>query len=56
MIVTKIERQKRNSQRVNLFLDGEFAFGIHDEVLLRSGIRKWDRLTEETLDTIRVSE
>ena len=56
MIVTKIERQKRNSRRVNLFLDGEFAFGIHDEVLLRSGIRKGDHLTEEALELLRVSE
>jgi regulatory protein len=56
MIVTKIERQKRNSRRANLFIDGEFAFGIHDEVLLRSGIRKGDRLTEEALQKIRESE
>jgi len=56
MIVTKIERQKRNSHRVNLFIDGEFAFGIHDEVLLRSGIRKGDRLSEESLRKIRESE
>ena len=56
MIVTKIERQKRNSRRANLFIDGEFAFGIHDEVLLRSGIRKGDHLTEEALQKIRESE
>lgn len=56
MIVTKIERQKRNSHRVNLFIDGEFAFGIHDDVLLRSGIRKGDLLTEEALAGIRDSE
>jgi regulatory protein len=46
MTITKIERQKKNTQRVNIFLDGEFAFGIHRAVLLRWGIRSGDTLTD----------
>jgi regulatory protein len=56
MIVTKIERRKRDSRRVDLFIDDEFAFGINEEVLLRSGIRTGDHLTEEALKTIRESQ
>src|SRR5258706_940277 len=56
MIVTNIERRKRDSHRVDLFIDGEFAFGINEEVLLRSGIRKGDSLTEEALEKIRASQ
>ncbi len=56
MIVTNIERRKRDSHRVDLFIDGEFAFGINEEVLLRSGIRKGDSLTEEALGKIRASQ
>src|SRR2546422_689236 len=55
MLVTKIEPQKRDPHRVNLFIDGEFAFGVQDEVLLRSGIRKGDRLSEQELETIQAS-
>ncbi|TLY33150.1 MAG: hypothetical protein E6K56_01590 [Ignavibacteria bacterium] len=55
MLVTKIERQKRDPHRVNLFIDGEFAFGLQDEVLLRSGIRKGDRLSDKELETIQAS-
>lgn len=55
MLVTKIERQKRNAHRINLFLDGRFAFGVDDEVLVRSGIRTGDHLTGEALESIRES-
>ena len=49
MVVTKIERQKRHPQRVNIFLDDEFAFGIHDAVLVKAGIAKGDRLSEDDI-------
>src|SRR6266849_9544430 len=55
MLVTKIERQKRDPHRMNLFIDGEFVFGVQDEVLLRSGIRKGDQLSQEELETIQAS-
>jgi regulatory protein len=48
MIVTRIERQKRHPGRVNVHLDGEFAFGLDEEVLMRHGLRKGDVLSEET--------
>lgn len=48
MIVTRIERQKRHPDRVNVYLDGEFAFGLDLEVLLRHGLRKGDSLEEGT--------
>jgi regulatory protein len=56
MIVTNIERRKRDRRRVDLFIDGEFAFGLNEEVLLRSGLRKGDSLTGEELDGIRASQ
>ncbi len=56
MIVTGIERQKRHPDRVNLYLDGEFAFGLHREVLLRAGLRKGDELSPEALEAIKGRE
>lgn len=46
MIVTRIERQKRHPNRVNIYLDGAFAFGLDEEVLLRHGLRKGDPVDE----------
>jgi regulatory protein len=40
MIITSIERQKKNRRRVSLFIDGEFAFGVHEDVVYRFGLRK----------------
>lgn len=38
-IVTLLERQKKNAERVNVYLDGEFAFGLNemDAAQLRKG-------------------
>jgi regulatory protein len=39
-IVTAIEPQRRQKSRVNIFLDGEFAFGLDAEVVLRHKLKK----------------
>ena len=44
-IITKIERQKRLRQRVSLFIDGEFAFGISEETALKCGLAPGMELT-----------
>jgi regulatory protein len=49
--ITLLERQKNNSERVNVYLDGEFAFGLNemDAVTLRKG----QQLTESEIDELR---
>ncbi len=54
--ITAIEAQKKQNQRVSVFLDGEFAFGIHQDVLLQSGIAKGDELSEEKIAEILAIE
>lgn len=56
MIVTKIERQKKDPDRYSLFLDGEFAVGLRSAVLLRAGLRKGDDVSPETLESLRGDE
>ncbi|MCF7803402.1 MAG: RecX family transcriptional regulator [Candidatus Marinimicrobia bacterium] len=45
MQVTKIAQQKKNKRRYSIFLDGEFGFGIHEAILLESGLHSGDKLT-----------
>ncbi|HMD14195.1 MAG TPA: RecX family transcriptional regulator [Bacteroidota bacterium] len=52
MIVTGIERQKRHPERVNIYLEGKFAFGIHQDVLVKYGLRKGDEIDDRTLNSI----
>jgi regulatory protein len=50
--ISAIEVQKKNTGRYSVFLDGEFAFGIDQDVLLKSGIARGDMLDEEQIREI----
>ena len=54
--VTKIEVQKRNPKRRSVFIDGEFAFGLDEEVLHKSGLKKGESLTQPRIDEITEEE
>lgn len=49
--ITLLERQKKNKERVSVYLDGEFAFGINemDAITLRKG----QELSESDIDELR---
>jgi len=44
-VITAIQPQQRQKSRVNIFLDGEFAFGLDAEVLLRHHLKKGTTLS-----------
>lgn len=54
--ITAIEVQARNRSRRNIYLDGEFAFGIHQDVLVDLGIGLGDRLSENDVAKILLAE
>ncbi|MFQ5798137.1 MAG: RecX family transcriptional regulator [Bacteroidota bacterium] len=56
MLITKIERQKKNARRASIYLDGKFAVGVHEETLTRFGLRKGDTLDGKTLEDLRQAE
>ena len=56
MRVTKIERQKKHPARKSVFLDGNFAFGISDDVLLKHGLHEGAELTPAEAETIQKAE
>ena len=43
--VTRMAVQKRDAERVSVFIDDRFAFGASAEVVLRAGLHKGQRLT-----------
>jgi len=53
MEITKIEQQLKNTERYNLYIDGEFLLGVYDETLLKFQLRKGDEITAEKLAEIR---
>lgn len=46
-VVTRLVRQQRDAQRVSVYLDGAFAFGLHEDVVMREGVRNGLALTAE---------
>jgi regulatory protein len=56
MKITRIEKQKKRQDRVNVYADDEFLIGISLETLLRLGLRKGDELSAATLAVIEKTE
>ena len=54
--ITQIEEQKNRKDRVNIYLDGEFAFGLDHEVVLRHHLHEGDSLSERIIDDILLAE
>ncbi|MFO8009890.1 MAG: RecX family transcriptional regulator [Dehalococcoidia bacterium] len=56
MIVTAIKPQKKGRKRLNLYLDGEFAFGLSPAVLDEAGISSGQELSDSDLKRIKRAE
>ncbi len=54
--VTKIESQKKDKNRVSIYLDGQFAFGISIDVMMLFGLASGDSLSPEDVEKILKSE
>jgi regulatory protein len=54
--VTAIETQRHDPNRYNVFIEGEFSFGIRTRVLLDSGIAIGDSVTAEQVEEIVLQE
>jgi regulatory protein len=53
MTITKIEKQKRNKDRWNVFIDGIFACGINSDTFLKYQLKTGDNIDENMLREIR---
>ena len=56
MKITSIEPQKNNNDRVNIYLDGNFAFGISIEILYKYGLEKDIEIDEEYIENVLKAE
>lgn len=52
MKITKIERQKKNTDRYSLYVDHLFWIGVHENVLIQFGLYKAQPVTKELLEEI----
>jgi len=54
--ITQIETQKKDPDRVSIYLEGAFAFGLEREVILRHHLHEGDEITEHEIDEILLVE
>lgn len=55
-IITRIEVQKKNKNRVAVFIDEAFAFGLDINTLAKFNLKKNDTLTSERISEILLAE
>jgi len=56
MEITSIEKCKRARGRYNVCLEGRFEFSLSEEVLLESGLKSGDVLSEKDIEKIKSSD
>ncbi len=51
--ITKIEQQKKNPDRVSIYINNKFAFGLKKSSLLEAGLKKGQEITKEQLKKLK---
>lgn len=54
--ITKLVAQRKNPNRVNVYLDGEYAFGVYSDLVLEFGLHAGRRLTAEERAAIAAAD
>ena len=54
--ITKIEIQKRNKDRYSVYLDGEYSFGIYENVLIKYNLKKGMKIEDDFLQDVLKKE
>ena len=56
MKISKIEPQKRNKKRSTIYINGSFAFGLSNEVILRFDIHEGDQVDKEVIQNVLLEQ
>jgi len=50
--ISKIEIQKKNSDRCSIFINGKFKFGLPKDLVIKYGLYEGDEITEQEINKI----
>lgn len=56
MTITAINNQQKNKDRVNIFIDGRFAFGLHIEVVLDQRIKVGMEVSDDQISAFKIAD
>lgn len=56
MKINKIETQKKNKKRSTIYIDGNFAFGISNELLVKFDLHEGDEINEDLIQNVLLAK
>ena len=56
MKISKIQPQKKNKNRCSIFIDGDFKFGLFNDIIIKHDLKEGDEISEEEINTILLQE
>lgn len=56
MVITAIEPQQKNKDRVSIFFDGQFGMGLHIEVLADQHLKIGQQLSDNDIQQLRLAD
>ena len=56
MLITKIELQRRHPERVNIYIDDEYALSVNIDVVTSFGLHTGDRIEQDMIETLKLRE
>lgn len=56
LIITKVEKQKRGKHRYNIFLNEEYAFSVHEDILIKHRLNKGETIHLQEIESITLDE
>lgn len=54
--ITKIEQQKKNKDRYSIYINGEYSFGVYEDVLIRYQLSKGMEFEEDFIEEVLKKE
>jgi regulatory protein len=54
--ITAVERQQKKRQRYNIFLDDEYAFSVHEDILIKHRLFKGEVVDRDRMESILKDE
>lgn len=55
-VITRLVAGQKNQRRVNLYLDGQFAFALSLDEIVKRGLKKGLELAEDTIDGLKARD
>ncbi|HBI02549.1 MAG TPA: RecX family transcriptional regulator [Paenibacillaceae bacterium] len=54
--ITRLERQKKNQHRINVFLNDEYGFAVHEDIIVKYRLKKGKMISEQDLEELLLAD